>query len=264
MRPRQHYRILQAAFVFALVGVAFWASYVGYRSSEYLTYAQAQQHAQGVDYLSTIWHWLAHDAAGFFTAALCIITGILAWVTYGLFVATATLARDTREASAEALIASTAATNLARKEFLATHRPELAVREVTWEMVDMDGGELPNDMAITFSVVNRGRSPCTIVESVAGLRSNAPDGRALPTAKGNLLGRIALAPGEFHHFKYAIETEIEGFVVGGRRMLDCYFRGTIIYEDEAHIRRCHVFARVCSRGADRFTATDNPEDEYTD
>src|ERR1700704_2601626 len=41
-------------------------------------------------------------------------------------------------------------TNLSRQEFLATHRPELLMRDVTWEMVDMDGGEVVDDNAITF------------------------------------------------------------------------------------------------------------------
>lgn len=98
LRPRRQYRLLQAVFLFALVGFAFFGAYAGYRASEYPTYAQPNQNAHGIDYPSAVWHWLSHDAAGFFTAILCTITTVLAWVTYGLFVATASLARDSKEA----------------------------------------------------------------------------------------------------------------------------------------------------------------------
>jgi hypothetical protein len=264
LRPRQHYRILQAAFVFALIGVAFFGAYAGYRASEYPAYTQANQNAHGIDYPSAIWHWLTHDAAGFFAAILCIITSVLAWVTYGLFVATAALARDSKEASDKALAASTEATNLARDEFNATHRPELVVREVTWEMVDMDGGEVVNDDAITFALVNKGRNSCTIVESAFGLRIKPPDGRALPTGGANLLGRVELAAGEFGNFRYEMDSESESIVAGARTLEDCYFRGTIVYEDHARTRRRYVFARICRRGTDSFMATAAQEDEYND
>ena len=90
--------MLQIAFVFALVGTAFFGSYAGMNA--------------GHDYPSAFWLWLTHDAAGFFTLILCFVTFGLAVVTYRLYSATAALARDSKEASAKALAASTKATEI--------------------------------------------------------------------------------------------------------------------------------------------------------
>jgi hypothetical protein len=152
---------------------------------------------------------------------------------------------------------------LGREEFNATHRPELIVREVAWAAQEMDGGTVINDGAMTFTVINRGRNSCSVVESAFELRSNSPDGRALGTNGLNALQGIELASGEFHSFTYDL-TYDELLSSASRTMHRSYFRGTIIYEDRVHIRRRYVFCRVCARDSDAFTHTDNPEDEYTD
>lgn len=269
MRPRRQYRLLQAAFVFALVGVAFWGSYIGYRASDYPTQAKADQHAQGIDYPSAVWHWLAHDAAGFFTAGLCVVTGLLAWFTYALYRTTSQLATETREASAAALRASTIATNLARDEFNATHRPELVAREVRWT-----GG----NNAIAFTLANRGRNTCTIVESAFEVTSGKLS-TAIRTDGGNPIGSLTLAAGEFRDLSHTIFNAEDAFTAGyhgpsaeelvagassGGLLSECLFSGTIIYEDSAGIRRRYVFRRVNEKGSLRFLRTNNPEEEYTD
>ena len=163
------------------------------------------------------------------TISLLIVTGLLAIFTYLLYSTASETARQAKEASAAALEASTEATKLAREDFNATHRPELIIREVSWEMVDMDGGEVVNDEAITLTLVNRGTNSCTIIESAFELRSSPPDGRALSTAGANLLEGVNLAPGQFGHFRYALNAGIEFFAVGARglSLSDCYFRGTL-------------------------------------
>jgi hypothetical protein len=151
---------------------------------------------------------------------------------------------------------------LAREEFLATHRPELAVRALTWEMVEMDGGWTVNDDAVTFLLVNGGRNLCTIRESAISLRMTPLPAWA-ETGGENQLGPVEFAPGQFHLSRHEM-TENEMFIVGARTLNDCYFCGIIVYEDRAAIRRRHVFNRVCRRGDDEFTRTGNPEHEYTD
>jgi hypothetical protein len=113
---KKHYRMLQAAFVFALVGVAFFGSYAGCRAGEYPS--NPKPRGQEIDILSIFWRWITHDATGFFTIFLCFITGALAVATYLLYQTTRDLARDTKEAgdaarvaSAKALEASTRATD---------------------------------------------------------------------------------------------------------------------------------------------------------
>jgi hypothetical protein len=78
----------------------------------------------------TFWERLTTDRVAVGTFILCFVTGVLAYVTYGLYRATTNLARDTRVASDAALLASTEATKLAAKEFLSTHRPKIRVRKV--------------------------------------------------------------------------------------------------------------------------------------
>jgi hypothetical protein len=231
--------MLQAAFVFALIGIAFFGSYQASKPPAEAIPMPAQN---GSTYVVKEKESLLEKALD----PVALVTLLLVFVTWRMATSINEQVR------------------LAREEFNATHRPEIVTREVTWEMVDMDGGEVLDDNAITFALVNRGRNACTIVESVFGLRTNAPDSRALPTGGANLLGRVTLAAGQFDHFRYEIASEVESFAVGSRSLSDCYFRGTIIYEDRARARRRYAFTRICRRGTDRFTATDTQEDEYND
>ena len=94
--------------------------------------------------------------------------------------------------------------DLARAEFMATHRPEMIVREVAWASQELDGGIVMNDGAIAFTVVNKGRNSGTIVESAIELRSGPPKGIALPSEGLNILPvGVNLAAGQFHSFEHA-------------------------------------------------------------
>ncbi|TAJ37061.1 MAG: hypothetical protein EPO55_19900 [Reyranella sp.] len=194
----------------------------------------------------------AEHAIAAYTFWLMLFTGILAVATIGLGVATYGL-----YATGEKQI------GLTRDQFLATHRPELIVREVGWNMVDMDGGSVVDDSSVVLIVANRGRNPCTIVESALELRSGAPRAFLVPAGE-NVIGRAVFAPGQFEGFRYRITSAEEGLTVGARGMSDCYLRGTIIYEDGAGVRRRYVFTRVCRRGSDDFGGTGDPSHEYTD
>jgi hypothetical protein len=99
--PRRQYRLLQAAFIFALIGVAFFAAYAGYRASDYRSYEHTNLHGQQIDKLSALWRWFTHDATGVFTLALCIVTGILAWFTYALYKTTVAILDEERRAATE-------------------------------------------------------------------------------------------------------------------------------------------------------------------
>jgi hypothetical protein len=195
-------------------------------------------------WLCYIGDWIAEHVTVISAVISAIATGFIALFTTKLTGATVGLraAADQQHLdTVEALRLTREALAFTRDEFNATHRPELLIREVTWEMVDMDGGEVVNDDAITFALVNRGRNSCTIVESAFEYRATPPDGRALPTGAANLHGGVSLAAGEFGHFKYEINSENESFVAGARTLNDTYFRGTIIYEDRASVRRRYVF-----------------------
>ncbi|MEK7996709.1 MAG: hypothetical protein AAB403_23135 [Planctomycetota bacterium] len=155
LRKRHQYRLLQAAFVFALIGIAFFGAYAGMETAEHAGQRPPNPKGHGGGYLSAFWHWITHDAAGFFTLTLCGITGWLAYVTRGLYVATARLADDSKEASAKAIAASTIAANAA----VAAQRPWIKIDiEIASDVID-DGHGLR--MGFKVTVQNVGNTPAT-------------------------------------------------------------------------------------------------------
>lgn len=157
MRKRHQYRILQAAFVFALIGLAFFGSYAGMRASEQPHPTTSQQRAthtepkpnaaEPPEHFILFWKWLTHDATGVFTIVLCLVTGALAIVTYLLYRATVGLAED--------------AAGTAKSEFLATHRPRLRAR-----YFKVMSGPSAEVLCVRFGVVNIGDTVATAVSCV--------------------------------------------------------------------------------------------------
>jgi hypothetical protein len=149
-------------------------------------------------------------------------------------------------------------TSLARANFNAAYPPELVMREVGF--TTLKSGE----DCIVFTLVNRGRNPCEIVESEFVFQSTPPDGQAVQTEGANRIGPIRLTAGEFHTYSRPMASEEEDFLAGARGMTDCYFRSTIIYADAAGLRRRFMLTRKCEPSSNRFIPTGSPEDEYTD
>jgi hypothetical protein len=155
--------------------------------------------------------WATHDPVAVATFVLCFITAILAAATFALYWSTRRIAIDAKQDSSAALKASTEATNLAREEFNATHRPELIVREVLWG---------PRNEEIRYTLVNRGRNSCTIIESAFELRGSE-SGQALRTGGHNEIieAHRTLAPGQFHDVTYTIDADEESFAIAAAALL---------------------------------------------
>jgi hypothetical protein len=259
LRPRQQYRILQAAFVFVLIGVAFWGSYLGYRAGDYPAQPKADQNAHGVDYPSAVWHWLAHDAAGFFTAGLCVVTGLLAWFTYALYRTTAQLALETREASAAALKASTEATKLAREEFNATHRPEIVVH-------NFQAAHDDDAVGASFTVVNKGTADA-LIERLEGIIVPGASYLRPGIIPDDLnVAEYTLASGQHREmtaiFGTAQDSEAVGFEIGfgGVPTFKLWCLGRITYRDQPGRRRQMGFCR--SYDSKRKIWTREPDSDY--
>lgn len=158
--------------------------------------------------------------------------------------------------------------DLSNREFIATHRPELIVREITWARMESGDDGQNGTTAIAFTLVNRGRNFCEIVESVFEYSTTSGNGQAVRTWGHNHLGRVAFERGQFRSFPYQMRSELEQLVVSNRNVGNLshehYFRGTVIYADRAGIQRRFAFTRRCPPGSDRFLRTGDPEDEYTD
>src|SRR5712691_4649388 len=129
LRQRHQYRLLIAAFLFALVGVAFFAGGMGARL-QYPQEDSANTPAKGEE------HWYREEKPGWkdplvvVTAVLVIVTGAMAGAIF----------KQVR---------------LARSEFIATHRPKLRV--FAFQLGDWD---TPHDVPISvlFQAQNVGES----------------------------------------------------------------------------------------------------------
>jgi hypothetical protein len=126
MRPRRKYRKLQAAFalfVVIFIGICAW-----------------------------FWRWVVHDATGFFTGLLCLITFALACATYALF-------RATVDVSEEA--ATAAEKNDRMREVLErTYVSGGGVRV----MINLQFGQRTLSQTFWIHINNHGRSPAELHE----------------------------------------------------------------------------------------------------
>jgi len=151
-------------------------------------------------------------------------------------------------------------TKLARDEFLASHPPELVMRDVRWTN-NIDKVDI-----IAFTLANRGGSTAEIVESIFRPRSSLNETEVLETEGRNELP-ISLAPGEFRAITTEMTSTGEQVMAAALAMQifeDHYFRGTIIYAAPSGIRRRMVFTRKCKKSELHFTKVDNPDLDYTD
>lgn len=255
-RPRHQYRILQAAFVFALIGVAFFGAYAGYRSSDYSTYAQAQQHTQREYHPGTIWHWIAGDAAGFFTAVLCVVTGILAWFTYALYRTTANLAVKTMEASDASIKVAVEAAALARAEFIASHRPRMTVREFSYT-------DSSREDSIRWTLANVGGSKAIIRDVRARILLAMDDVELPPVDYSRCEEVITMAAFEPGGLDSQVTLRfMPNFRHDGAKSL--YVFGHILYADEMERGFQTAFIRRYERSRDRFVTVNDPDYDHED
>ncbi|GEP59649.1 hypothetical protein [Reyranella soli] len=140
LRRRQQYRLLQTAFVFALIGIAFFGAYLGSRHLEAVeAHGSPKSHPPPFSVA-----WFMEDPVAFAPFALAGFTALLFW-------STARLATEYREASAAALDASMQHT----ATLIKTERP----------YVTGGGGfdTLPNGQKVFLvDVANYGKTPALL------------------------------------------------------------------------------------------------------
>jgi hypothetical protein len=116
---------------------------------------------------------------------------------------------------------------------------------------------------LLFWLANRGQTAGIVIESQT---KTAPNDReiAILRPEGNEIGHLRLEPGESKGIEIRQFDDV-ALAAYDLKFLDYwYLRGTIIYADDAGIKRRLVFKRVQPKGQDRFRPTGNPDDEYTD
>jgi hypothetical protein len=155
--------------------------------------------------------------------------------------------------------------DLARTEFVSTHRPRIVLRDI--HLIEDD---------VFYMLVNIGDTKATVVESWISMEF-LPDGavfRPLRSFGHDDLGRVVFEAGEMKDLTYTVpgvalraadfmRVGIEGGLIPG-----CpYFTGTIIYEDDLRVRRRAVFRRrlrVESKCFERLSAAEERDNEYSD
>jgi hypothetical protein len=146
--------------------------------------------------------------------------------------------------------------NLAREEFLASHRPKIRVRAVGFDAALTNKGQF----AISFTCVNIGDSPCTITRaSYIFTVAEKP----YPTRKKKLdvvehPKPIHLAAGQPVVFKSRIVSSDELTSLGG----DWDAWGMIEYRDSSDVLRITGFWRRFSGSDSTFRTIDDPDFNY--
>lgn len=153
---------------------------------------------------------------------------------------------------------------LSREEFIATHRPDIILREPRFEWV----GE---KQIVRFFLVNRGDGAGTVIDSRIGLEHHEDIGPALNMLcnGSNDLGHIALASGEIRECEWTVPGAIQLMRVAADEptlglLGAIYLMGSLDYVDGSGRRRRTVFCRKYDPRRRRFVPTGDPEHEYAD
>jgi hypothetical protein len=114
LRKRHQYRMLQAAFVFALIGIAFFGAYQGGRPWQLVETHGVADHGDKKHPPFFSWEYFTGDPVACATFGLAVFTGLL-------FLATVRLAREGRDAAEASLRAALQNT----ETLIKTERPYL-------------------------------------------------------------------------------------------------------------------------------------------
>jgi hypothetical protein len=183
---------------------------------------------------------------------LVVFNGLLVIVTYKLVSSTNKLwstATDQTRLAQRSI-------DLARSEFLATHRPRLKVR------VGKLGGS-NNAIIISYTVINVGETPAKMVLHKTKLITQAANGYVIPSDTYDeqcvrLIGGEAKTFPDTHvnpDFDTTFLAESGGTII---------FRGAIEYVDDADIKRRTGFLRSYTTATGRFVADTDLNEEYED
>ena len=166
----------------------------------------------------------------------------------------------------EGLVDTKEAVELGRREFNATHRPLLIIRDIVREREN-----------IIYAIVNKGDAEATIVESwtLAEIIYNRTIVRPLRSFGHDDLGRLTFGVGQLMDLPYRIPREVSMSVTvldhagspafwPKREGVEYHFAGTIVYEDLAGQRRRTVFRRRWDHDVQGFRRLDDPDQEYSD
>jgi hypothetical protein len=215
-------------------------------------YNQATRHEECATYhivFVALWH-IAKILNDYGPAISAAATVAIAAFTWTLWLATTEQGRFTQQSI-----------DLARKEFISTHRPKLAVRYVYLNSRDpINGMENAEKLEVNFTVENIGGSDATVTQSMIGLHCyEAP----LPCPPEfykfgrDILKGATFSTGATQGFTASNDVEISVST-------EMYFIGWAEYVDAAGSTRALRFCREYEVHTNRFSVVIDPEYEPKD
>lgn len=203
------------------------------------------------------------DRLAYFTRLLVVVGAMQIVIFCWLLVLMNKAAEDSGRSAKAALRTA----NLARQEFLTTHRPKIRVRRVA-----LEDAPLTAEISIRYEIVNIGTRPAHIFGGIAQIVFwQNPQGRPLPpfadplhTHLYNVRGAM-IEPGARQSEIVAASDEVGASFQFARALpstSNLYFMGFIKYRDDLDTVRETAFCRRLEPIG--FTYVDNPDYEYED
>jgi hypothetical protein len=203
---------------------------------------------------------------------IAVATAALFVATYRLWRATVELAADTNKDATKQAELTREAIRLSEKQFIASNRPRLAVRQIFFNDPDGDGGPA-NPSVIYFTVFNKGASPAKITriettDRLCDKGSRLPG--VLPFSDDRQMGadpRVIPTGGSWFT-EYPIDDAYRMRILRVPRSIlkskDFFLFGRITYEDKNGVVRKFGFCRRYDPDSDRFERAGDSDYEYSD
>jgi hypothetical protein len=189
--------------------------------------------------LTDFGHWVTKDSISFFTFVLAVVAvgqGILIFLQI----------------------------RLGRQEFIASHRPRLAIREPFIESSILQG-EAGQFIEIVYLLENCGDSTAHIIAATLEARYWENGAPGLPAStEQNDIGFVSLVPGQDRRLIAKTNLRFQKrFLLGNLRSeTTLYFVGRIVFADDLRINRQMAFCRQYNSKGGRFCLIPGSEDEY--
>lgn len=272
-RPRDFGWVALVLFAVAMFSSSAFQECVGSTSPSY-------HHQDGrstfFSVLVYVVNWSRLSCAGGFIReskdeVLAGFTVLLAFFTLSLWSATNKLADDAKQSAGKTLTEM-------RKEFVASHRPKLIVRQIS--LSNSDSVRVSREpLGAQFMVVNTGYTPAIIIRTSARLWLTEPleDLPAVPPYAPPIARTISIAPGEAVLIPHTESPETSSeermksmwLKIGlGRRQEKAnsglLLLGFVVYRDDNRVSRTTAFLREYRYDVQRFEPITHPDYEYQD
>jgi hypothetical protein len=194
-----------------------------------------------------------------------LTAGVIGWQSY-----------ETRKAAQ----ASAESAEITQKQFVASNRPRIVIREVRLIGVPTTHPKV----SVSFNIANAGSTPAQITESVIevqkatfGTITPLPERWGFNEIGNNVHALFPLEPGSFVESKYHSEVTRQSFIneamkahvfndaqLEARRVDQLIFIGRIRYKDANGVKRQMGFCRYYDFKVGRFRRLDDPDYDYED